>query len=250
LQRVARAWAHWPLPHDAAVAVLGYHRVVDADEPLAVSSRTFLLHMGVLEAERERQPVLDLDDALSRLAAGMAPRRAVVVTFDDAWADNHTNALGPIVARQVPATLFAPSGLLGTPGRLAASQLLDMAAAGVRIGAHSQTHADLTTCSDAELEREVRGSREDLEDLLGVACTRFAYPYDRLDTRVRMAVAAAGFHTAVTTVRGWARMNMDPLGIPRNFVENFDAATFTATLRGGLNYLRPLEAARARLRRR
>ena len=250
LQWMARAWARLPLPHDAAVAVLGYHRVDDDGGPLAVSRRIFLLQMAVLDAERNRQPVLDLDDAVDRLAAGTAPRRGVVVTFDDAWADNHTNALGPMVARQVPATLFAPSGLLGTPGRLTRSQLLEMAAAGVRIGAHSRTHADLTTCSDAELEREVRGSREDLEDLLGVACTRFAYPYGRLDIRVRAAVAAAGFHTAVTTVRGWARMNMDPLGVPRNFVEDFDTATFTATLRGGLNYLRPIEAARARLRRR
>jgi peptidoglycan/xylan/chitin deacetylase (PgdA/CDA1 family) len=250
LQWMARAWARLPLPHDAAVAVLGYHRVDDDGGPLTVSRQTFLLQMAVLDAERSRQPVLDLTDAVDRLAAGTAPRRGVVVTFDDAWADNHTNALDPMVARQVPATLFAPSGLLGTPGRLTRSQLLEMAAAGVRVGAHSRTHADLTTCNDAELEREVRGSREDLEDLLGVACTCFAYPYGRLDTRVRAAVAAAGFHTAVTAVRGWARMNMDPLSVPRNFIEDFDAATFTATLRGGLNYLRPLDAARARLRRR
>lgn len=250
LQWMARAWARLPLPHDAAVAVLGYHRVDDDDDPLTVSRRAFLLHMAVLDTERDQQPVLDLDDAVDQLAAGTAPRRGVVVTFDDAWADNHTNALGPMVERQVPATLFVPSRLLGTPGRLTRTQLLEMAAAGVRVGAHSRTHADLTSCTDAELEGEVRGSREDLEDLLGVACTRFAYPNGRLDPRVRAAVAAAGFHTAVTTVRGWARMNIDPLGVPRNFVENFDAATFTATLRGGLNYLRPLEAVRARLRRR
>jgi peptidoglycan/xylan/chitin deacetylase (PgdA/CDA1 family) len=248
LQRLARAWAHWPLPRDAAVAVLGYHRVVDDDDPLAVSSRTFLLHIGVLQAERERQPVLDLDDAVGRLVAGTAPRRAVVVTFDDAWADNHTNALGPLVEHQVPATLFVPSRLLGAPGYLTRGQLLEMAAAGVSVGAHSRTHADLTTCSDAQLEREVRGSREDLEDLLGAACTRFAYPNGRLDARVRAAVAAAGFRTAVTTVRGWARADMDPLCVPRNFAEDFDAATFTAALRGGLHYLRPVEALRARLR--
>jgi peptidoglycan/xylan/chitin deacetylase (PgdA/CDA1 family) len=125
-----------------------------------------------------------------------------------------------------------------------------MAAAGVSIGAHSRTHADLTTCSDAHLEREVRGSREDLEDLLGAPCTRFAYPNGRLDARVRAAVAAAGFRTAVTTVRGWTRAGADPLRVARNFIEEFDAATFSAALRGGLNYLRPVEAARERLGRR
>jgi peptidoglycan/xylan/chitin deacetylase (PgdA/CDA1 family) len=248
LQQLARAWAHWPLPLGAAVVVLGYHRVDDDGGPLAVSRRTFLLHMSVLDAERERQPVLDLDDAVGRLAAGVAPRRAVVVTFDDAWVDNHANALDPLIECRVPATLFVPSRLLGTPGRLSRPQLLEMAAAGVSVGAHSRTHRDLTACSDAELDWEVRGSRDDLEDLLGVACTRFAYPNGRLDARVRASVAATGFRTAVTTVRGWARAGGDPLRIPRNFAEDFDAATFTAALRGGLNYLRPVEALRARLR--
>jgi len=247
LQRMAKAWAHWPLPRDAAVAVLGYHRVGDDGGPLVVSARAFRLHMALLDAGRERQPVLDFDEAVNRLAAGTAPRRGVVVTFDDAWDDNYANALGALVEHQLPATLFVPSRLLGTPGFLTRAQLLDMVSAGVRVGAHSRTHADLTTCSDAELEWEVRGSRDDLEDLLGVACTRFAYPHGRMDARVRTALSAAGFRTAVTTVRGWARPGLDPMRVPRNFVEDFDAATFTAAVRGGLNYLRPLEVARARI---
>ncbi|HEV8650816.1 MAG TPA: polysaccharide deacetylase family protein [Actinomycetes bacterium] len=250
MQWLARAWARWPLPRGAAVAVLGYHRVDDDGGPLAVSRQAFLLHMAELDAKRERQPVLNLDDAVDRLVAGTAPWRGVVVTFDDAWADNHANALGPLVEHRVPATVYVPSRLLGAPGRLTRTQLLEMAAAGVSVGAHSRTHADLTACSDAELEREVRGSREDLEDLLGVPCTRFAYPAGRLDARVRAAAAAAGFRTAVTAMRGWTRAGVDPLRIPRNFAEDFDAATFTAALRGGLNYLRPVDAARARLGRR
>lgn len=249
LQLLARVWARWPLPRDAAVAVLGYHRV-DDHGPMAVSRQTFRLHMRVLDAERRRRPVLDLVDAIDRLAAGTAPRRAVVVTFDDAWADNHSNALDHLVEHRVPATLFVPSRLVGTAGRLTRAQLLEMAAAGVSVGAHSRTHADLTACSDADLEWEVRGSREDLEDLLGVPCTCFAYPHGRLDARVRAAVAAAGFRTAVTTVRGWTRAGTDPLRVSRSFVEEFDAATFSAALRGGLNYLRPVEAARERLGRR
>jgi peptidoglycan/xylan/chitin deacetylase (PgdA/CDA1 family) len=250
LQRVARAWAYWPLPLQPAVAVLGYHRIDDDGSPLAVGTRRFARQMAMLAAEQERHPILDLDDALAGLAAGTAPRRAVVVTFDDAWADNHSNALEHLVERRVPATLFVPSRQLDLPGRLTTAQLLEIAAAGVSIGAHSRTHPDLTACGDAALEWEVRGSREDLEDLLGVPCTRFAYPAGHVDARVRTAVAAAGFRSAVTTVRGWTTAGVDTLTIPRNFIEDFDVATFAAALRGGLNYLRPIDAARARLARR
>ena len=246
LQRAARMWARWPMPLEPAVAVLGYHQIHDGGSPLAVGTETFADHMAVLGAERDSHPVLDLDDALARLADGTAPRRAVVVTFDDAWADNHTNALDHLVEGQFTATLFVPSRLLDTPGRLTRAQVKEMAAAGVAIGAHSRTHPDLTACDDAELEREVRGCRDDLEDLIGVPCTRFAYPSGLRDRRVQAAVAAAGFRCAVTTVRGWARAGVDPLAVPRNIVGDFGAATFAAALRGGLNYLRPVEAAKAR----
>jgi peptidoglycan/xylan/chitin deacetylase (PgdA/CDA1 family) len=249
LRRVSRVAARWPGPGGPAVAVIGYHRVDDVDHHLAVRVRTFQAHMAALAAGRERRPVLDLDDALDRLRGGTAPRRAVVVTFDDAWADNHANALGPLVDHGLPATLFVPSRLLGTPGYLSRGQVAEMAAAGVTIGAHSRSHAALPACGDAELEAEVRGSREDLEDLLGIPVTRFAYPTGLYDGRVLAAVASADFRSAVTTDRGWARRGTDWLRVPRNIMEEFDPPTFGAALDGGLNWLRPVEAVRARIGR-
>jgi peptidoglycan/xylan/chitin deacetylase (PgdA/CDA1 family) len=249
LQRVSRWAARWPGPPGPAIGVIGYHRVDNVEDSLAVGVRTFRTHMTVLAAERELRPVFDLDDALDRLQAGTAPRRAVVVTFDDAWADNHANALGPLVEHGVPATMFVPSRLLGAPGHMSRRQLSEMAAAGVAIGAHSRSHAALPACGDAELEAEVRGSREDLEDLLGIPVTRFAYPTGLYNGRVLGAVARAGFRTAVTTDRGWARHRTDPLRLPRSIMEEFDPPTFRAALDGGLNWLRPVEAIRARIGR-
>jgi peptidoglycan/xylan/chitin deacetylase (PgdA/CDA1 family) len=247
LQRASRMWARWPFPLGPAVAVIGYHRVDDVDHHLAVSRRGFATHVAVLAGQRASQPVLDLDEALDRLSAGTAPRRAVVVTFDDAWADYHANALGPLVEHAIPSTMYVPSRLLDTPGHLTRAQLREIAGTGVRIGAHSRTHADLPRCSDAELERQIRGSREDLEDLLGEPVTRFAYPGGRHDARVRAAIAAAGFHSAVLAARGWARAGQDRYQIPRSIMEEFDRRTFEAAIRGGLNYLAPVEAVRQRL---
>jgi peptidoglycan/xylan/chitin deacetylase (PgdA/CDA1 family) len=249
VQRLSRMWAYWPLPAGPAVAVIGYHRVEDVEHPLAVRSATFAAHMAVLAGQRQRRPVLPLEEAMDRLAAGTAPRRSVAVTFDDAWADNHRNALGPLVQCAIPAILYVPSRLLGRPGYLTRSQLLEMAASGVTVGAHSRTHADLRACGDADLEHEVRGSRDDLEELLGKPVTSFAYPAGLEDGRVRAAVARAGFSSAVTTVRGWTRAGVDRHRVPRSFMEQFPPATFSAAIRGGLNWLRPFDAARDRLRR-
>jgi peptidoglycan/xylan/chitin deacetylase (PgdA/CDA1 family) len=55
-------------------------------------------------------------------------------------------------------------------------QVLEMDAIGVAVGAHSRTHVDLRGWDRTQLGREVRGSKEGLEDLLGKPVTSSAYP--------------------------------------------------------------------------
>jgi peptidoglycan/xylan/chitin deacetylase (PgdA/CDA1 family) len=128
------------------------------------------------------------------------------------------------------------------------AQLLEMAAAGLTIGAHSRTHQDLRACDGGQLKSEVLGSRDDLEDLLGKPVTSFAYPTGLTNQRVAAAVAAAGFTSAVTTRPGWWRPATWALDIPRSFAEDFSDATCRAAIAGGLNILGPLDAIK-RLRR-
>jgi peptidoglycan/xylan/chitin deacetylase (PgdA/CDA1 family) len=242
--RAVRMRARWPKPGGPLAAVLGWHRVDTEGGGLAVAPRTFARQMQTLDLLREQVLVTGVEQAASVLATGNGGTRCVVLTFDDAWADNHANALEQLRRYRFPATLYVPSRLLGTPRYMNRTQVLEMADAGVTIGAHSRTHADLRTCGTAELESEIRGSREDLEDLTGAAVTTFAYPTGLLDDRVVAAVRAAGFGSAVTTRHGWWRPRTDPLLIPRGFAENFSDATFAAAANGGLNVLGPLGAVR------
>lgn len=236
-----RLRSRWPLPAGPATAVLGWHRVDVEGGKLAVEPSRFARQMAILAAHRRHLPVVALDQVAGPAPARAARSRRVVLTFDDAWADNHANALRPLSAHRLPATLYAPSRLLGRAGYMTRSQLLEMAAAGVTIGAHSRTHADLRACGEYDLEGEVRGSKEDLEDLLGVPVTSFAYPSGLFDDRVVAAVAAAGFASAVTSSPGWWRPAASLLRIPRSFVEDFSDATFLAAMRGGLNALGTLD---------
>jgi len=244
VRALVRGWAHLPSPRGPALAVIGYHRVADRADGMTVRISTFTEQMGRLAADRARVPVIDMD-ALMQRQQGDWPPRSVAVTIDDAWADVHTNALPVLASAAIPATLYVPTLLLGTGEYMNHGQLRECVAAGLAIGGHSRSHANLPRCDDAALEREVRGCREDLEDLLGQPVTSFAYPFGHVDARVRDAVAAAGYTTAVTTTRRWARPGSDPLLIPRNIIEDFDAATFGAALSGGLNVLRLADAVRS-----
>ncbi len=99
--------------------VLCYHRVVD--EPLehfqagmVVSRELFRRH---LEWLARRFEIMDLADFASRFLAGEKPARPVaVITFDDGWLDNYEVAFPVLKEMGVPATIFLPTGFIGTKG--------------------------------------------------------------------------------------------------------------------------------------
>jgi len=89
--------------------ILLYHRVATlAADPqlLAVTPDNFRAQMRHL---KENFTLARLEDEWSRL-----DRPAVVVTFDDGYADNATEALPILEELQVPATFFVATSLLGT----------------------------------------------------------------------------------------------------------------------------------------
>ena len=69
----------------------------------------------------------------------------------------------------------------------------------MRFGSHSLTHVDLTKLGESELEREIKESKEILEEKLNETIEGFAYPYGFFNERVIRAVRNAGYRWAVTT---------------------------------------------------
>ena len=93
--------------------VLMYHRIATPrTDPwqLAVTPSHFAEHLEVIRRHGRPISVRDLTRAL---AAGRTPRRAIVVTFDDGYADNLHNALPLLERHDVPATMFITAGCMG-----------------------------------------------------------------------------------------------------------------------------------------
>ena len=93
--------------------------------------------------------------------------------------------------------------------------------------------------SEGELATELRGSRRDCEQQLGVPCRSIAYPYGAVDRRVADAVADAGYLFAAE-LPGSFRMPSASLRWPRVGLYHRDApwrfrlktARLTRALRG------------------
>src|SRR5262245_25018119 len=90
--------------------VLVYHRVARANvDPweLAVTPEHFSEHLEVLRRLARPLPLQSLVEAVR---GGAVPRRAVVVTLDDGYADNLRNAEPLLRRHDVPATCFLTAG--------------------------------------------------------------------------------------------------------------------------------------------
>lgn len=94
------------------LSILIFHRVLPQPDPLFPGEMAAERFDGLVACLARAFRTMTLAEALARRAAGTLPPRALVVTFDDGYADNATVA-APILHRHgVPASFFVASGFL------------------------------------------------------------------------------------------------------------------------------------------
>jgi peptidoglycan/xylan/chitin deacetylase (PgdA/CDA1 family) len=133
------------------------------------------------------------------------PMHPIVLSFDDGTLGQDTHAVPVLRRLHWPGVLNLKVDALKSKYTLPPWRVRDMLAAGWELDAHTITHPDLTRVGDAQLWREVHGSRVDLQHLFHVPVDFFCYPSGRYDARVVAAVRRAGYLGATTTNYGLAR---------------------------------------------
>lgn len=216
---------------DGGPLVLMYHRIGrPASRHKAggqyVGTHAFARQMDLLR--RMGTPVVRLD-AVARHVRGeeYLSSQHLAITFDDGFANLHSNAFPALKKHQFPATVFLISRYIGKTNTyhapeqdlfepmLSVEQIQEMMASGVEFGSHTQHHVHLTACSSGELSDEISGSRHDLEELLRRRVPSFCYPYGDQDDRVRQAVVDAGYESACSTLKGRNNRGEDPYRLRR-----------------------------------
>jgi peptidoglycan/xylan/chitin deacetylase (PgdA/CDA1 family) len=213
--------------HLQPAAVLMYHSV--CAEPAQPKFAPYVVTPATLERQLSALAEDGFEIHSGASAYGNGNRtRSVALTFDDGYRDFYDVAL-PILDRLgMRASLFVPTGYLGSTARwlgpegedgrpiLDASQVCDIARSGlVDVGAHSHSHPALDVVDAARRKSEIRLPRLILEDLLQSPVTAFAYPFGYFNGGARREVAAAGYEVAYAVGERHVTPGDNPLAIPR-----------------------------------
>lgn len=207
------------------VSILMYHSISSGPAPIAITPPVFRRQMEIL-AECGRQGVSL--DAYRRWRVGEIDLSDgfVVLTFDDGYHDFATVAFPEIARRGWGCTLFLPTGRIRDAGAadggegapttrfLSWPAVTDLARAGVELGGHGVTHADLTTLTAPDARREIADSKRTIEERTGAPVSSFAPPYGRSSRALRRAIAEH-YACAVGTSFGLARPGSPIFDLPR-----------------------------------
>jgi peptidoglycan/xylan/chitin deacetylase (PgdA/CDA1 family) len=208
-------------PAHTAVPILMYH--VIAPPPagarfpgLYVPASEFSEQMRALKTAGWHAITLDQAIAHWQRGAPIGPGRPIVLSFDNGYRTQYTQALPVLRALGwVGVENLQLTGLPPAQGGLTRAQIRDLIDAGWELDTQGLSHADLVALDPAALHAQIIAARTTIRHRFGVDANWFCYPSGHYDATVIAAVKRAGFVGATSVAPGWARRTDDPYRLPR-----------------------------------
>ncbi len=215
--------AGWLAPR-YQVPILMYH-AVEASwfEPLN-NVRPVNFSRQLAYIHQQGYQVITLAALVDRIKKGQTlDRRSVVITFDDGYENNYTQAYPLLVAYGFPADIFVEVAKLGAADRLTWAQVEEMADHGMTFGSHTLTGVYMPDITPQKAAFEVRESKRLMEYRLGRQVLFFSYPIGGFTPLVKKDLKDAGYAAAVTTNRGEDHRAKDLYELKRIRVKDEDS---------------------------
>ena len=186
----------------APVVILFHHLVTDRPHQGGMPTELFWKQVRFL---KKHYRIATLNEAVEALEAKRVKEPMVVLTMDDGYRDNFLCLRAVTEEEGVPVSLFISTDYMSAERGfehdkkwkldnflpLTWEQLKYLGRNGFEIGSHTRSHFNCGSTDRAALEREIVGSKIDLERQLGQPVEYFAFPWGQPENMSPEAVQLA-----------------------------------------------------------
>jgi peptidoglycan/xylan/chitin deacetylase (PgdA/CDA1 family) len=181
----------------SGVPILIYHCVdstIWGDKPMFVSPDNFAKQMEYLHNQKYEAITFNNLDQINLI------KKPVLITFDDGYEDNFTNAYPVLQRYGFKATIFLVADFIDKPNFLKLKEIKKMQDI-IDFQSHTMTHPHLAGLDPVKVQFELSESKKSLESSLGKKIDVIAYPYGSYDSSV-IDIAKQYYTFGVTTNYG------------------------------------------------
>lgn len=198
------------------VPILEYHDITYIPNDLwAMTAQQFTEEMQYLSENKFHSVTLDQFYAAKYRGAKL-PSRPVILTFDDGYESNYTNAFPVLQKYGFHATIFMISSFIGRKGFMTQQELTDMQSSGlVQVESHTVDHKNLSKLTQVQVMAEVVKSKQVLTAVMHHPVLYFCYPDGGYNWTSTAAVRRAGYLLATSTDQGYASLSDNPYTLKR-----------------------------------
>ncbi|MBU2700312.1 peptidoglycan/xylan/chitin deacetylase (PgdA/CDA1 family) [Sporomusaceae bacterium BoRhaA] len=216
-----------------SIPILLYHRVGLEGDPLTITTSRFQKDIETLS--QEGYTPLSLTQLKQHIKSPNEPlpSKPIIITFDDGYLDNYTNAFPILQKYSMKASFEIITGMVGQNDRMTIPQIREMEAAGMGFGAHTVTHRSLAELNRKDAATELTKSKADLEQIIGKTVEFIAYPGGYYTAETINLAREAGYIGGFSVNPGFA-MFKDAMAIRRMPIFHYDRSISYVMLRKGL----------------
>jgi peptidoglycan/xylan/chitin deacetylase (PgdA/CDA1 family) len=190
---------------EKGVTILMYHYTSEKNETyMSVPKEKFREQMKYLK--ENGYTVIGLDELYSSYNEGISiPDNAVIITFDDGYANNYLYAYPILKEFGFKATIFMITSKINEPQYLTERQLKELDKNGIAIESHTVSHPQLGHLTYLKQLEELKNSKLTLESILGRKIKYIAYPYGEFNKDTIIIANDLDYKMGVTTVPSKAK---------------------------------------------